>query len=277
MKRKLTVAVAAAALAVVPMSAAMADGHLGSLQVITQAIDVPAADDEAQIVVVHGVPDLEVDILVDGEVALPGVNFTDIAVTELPAGTYDLAVNAAGTDDQALGAEGVEVQDGVSYSVIAHLTEDGEPTLTLEANVTDEGAGIQVFHAAAFGAVDILPTEATGLEGVTNGATAFVATGAGDVEGVGVAAAGESEAALDLGTVTVPEDTSVLAYAVGALPADDAADDADDAGEEMAAPEAEHSPGEAGLASTAMPAALIAMMMLGAIAMTAPVVARKRR
>jgi hypothetical protein len=277
MKRKLTVAVAAAALAVVPMSAAMADSHLGSLQVITQAIDVPAADDEAQIVVVHGVPDLEVDILVDGEVALPGVNFTDIAVTELPAGTYDLAVNAAGTDDQALGAEGVEVQDGVSYSVIAHLTEDGEPTLTLEANVTDEGAGIQVFHAAAFGAVDILPTEATGLEGVTNGATAFVATGAGDVEGVGVAAAGESEAALDLGTVTVPEDTSVLAYAVGALPADDAADDADDAGEEMAAPEAEHSPGEAGLASTAMPAALIAMMMLGAIAMTAPVVARKRR
>jgi hypothetical protein len=277
MKRKLTVAVAAAALAVVPMSAAMADGHLGSLQVITQAIDVPAADDEAQIVVVHGVPDLEVDILVDGEVALPGVNFTDIAVTELPAGTYDLAVNAAGTDDQALGAEGVEVEDGVSYSVIAHLTEDGEPTLTLEANVTDEGAGIQVFHAAAFGAVDILPTEATGLEGVTNGATAFVATGAGDVEGVGVAAAGESEAALDLGTVTVPEDTSVLAYAVGALPADDAADDADDAGEEMAAPEAEHSPGEAGLASTAMPAALIAMMMLGAIAMTAPVVARKRR
>ena len=275
MKRKLTVALAAAAITVVPMSGAMADGHLGTLQVLTQAIDVPAADDAAQVVIVHGVPDLEVDILVNGEPAdgLTGVNFTDIAVVDLPADTYEIAVAPAGTTDAAIGPVDVTVEAGVSYSIVAHLDADGAPTATIEANVTDEGAGIQVFHTAAFGPVDILPTEATGLEGVTNGMTAFVATGAGDVEGVGVAAAGESEAALDLGTVTVPEDTSVLAYAVGALPADDAPP----ADEEMEAPAEEHSPGEAGLASTAMPAALIAMMMLGAIVLTAPVVARKRR
>lgn len=181
MQRKITVAVAAAALAVVPMTAAMADGH-----------------ETAEVVIVHVVPGLEVDILVDGDVALPGVNFEDIAVVDLPAGTYDLAVNAAGTEDQALGAEGAELTAGVSYSVIAHLTEGGDPTLTLEANVTDEGAGIQVFHMAAFPAVDIQPVEATGLEGVANGMTACIATGAGTVPGDGVAAAGEAEAALPL-------------------------------------------------------------------------------
>ena len=275
--KKIMIGAMAAALAVIPASSALASSHLGSLQVITQAIDVPAADDSAQIVVVHGVPDLEVDILVDGAAALEGVNFTDIAVTELPAGSYDLGVAPAGTTDAVLSADGVEVEDGVSYSVIAHLDADGNPTLSLEVNETNEGAGIQVFHTAAFGAVDILPTEATGLEGVTNGQNAFVATGAGDVEGVGVAAAGESEAAIDLGTVTVPEDTSVLAYAVGALP-DDAADDdaADDDADELEAPAAEHSPGEAGLASSAMPVWVAALMALGALSIAVPVVARKR-
>ena len=278
MKKKLSVALAAAALAIVPATAAVADGHLGTLQVITEAIEVPAADDEAQIVIVHGVPDLEVDILVDGEAALEGVNFTDIAVTELPAGSYDLGVAPAGSTDPVLSADGVEVEDGVSYSVIAHLDADGNPTLSLEVNETNEGAGIQVFHMAAFGAVDILPTEATGLEGVTNGMTAFVATGAADVEGVGVAAAGETEAAIDLGTVTVPEDTSVLAYAVGALP-DEAADDDAAEDEEMEEPTAEHSPGEAGLASSGLPGFVLALMAVGALLLAAPAVAtaRKRR
>jgi hypothetical protein len=273
MKRKLTVALAATALAVVPMSGAMADSHLGTLQVVTEAIDVPAADDAAQVVIVHGVPDLEVDILVNGEPAdgLTGVNFTDIAVVDLPADTYEIAVAPAGTTDAAIGPVDVTVEDGVSYSIVAHLDEDGAPTATIEANVTDEGAGIQVFHTAAFGPVDILPTEATGLEGVTNGQTAFVATGAGDVEGVGVAAAGESEAALDLGTVTVPEDTSVLAYAIGALP-DDAEDDAD----ETEAPTHVDS-GTGGLAASGLPVWAAGLMALGALGLAVPAVATARR
>jgi hypothetical protein len=259
MKRKLTVALAAAALAVVPMTAAMASSH-----------------ETAEVVIVHGVPGLEVDILVDGDAALESVNFEDIAVVDLPAGTYDLAVNAAGTDDQALGAEGVELTAGVSYSVIAHLTEDGDPTLTLEQNVTDQGAGIQVFHMAAFGAVDILPTEATGLEGVTNGATAFIATGPGDVEGVGVAAAGEDEAAIDLGTVTVPEDTSVLAYAIGDAETITVVTEAIGVDGETEGPTAVHS-GTAGLADAGLPMWVAGLMALGALGLAVPAVATARR
>jgi hypothetical protein len=273
MKKKLTVALAAAALAVVPATAALADSH-----------------ENAELVIVHGIPDLPVDIFVDGEEFLADVNFEDTAIEEVPAGTYDLAIAPAGEGvDAAVLEASPEVAAGVSYSVIAHLTEDGDPTLTLEQNVTDQGAGIQVFHMAAFGAVDILPTEATGLEGVTNGATAFVATGPGDVEGVGVAAAGEDEAAIDLGTVTVPEDTSVLAYAIGDADtitvvteaigvdteeADDAADE--EAEDEVEAPE-EIPAGSGGLADTGLPLWVAGLMALGALGLIAPAAASARR
>ena len=278
MKKTLTAALAAAALAVIPASAAMADAHLGSLQLLTQTIDVPAAEDTAQVVVVHGVPDVEVNVWVNGEPGpdeVLGINFTDIAVLDLPADTYSIAVAPADgdLDDAVIGPVDVTVEAGMSYSIVAHLDADAGITATVEGNVTDEGEGIQVFHTAAFGAVDILPTEATGLEGVTNGATAFVATGVADVEGVGVAAAGESEAALDLGTVSVPEGTSILAYAVGALP--DAADDDADA-EDTPAPDAVDA-GTGGALNTGLPVWVAALMALGAMGLVAPAVATARR
>jgi hypothetical protein len=272
MNRKLTVALAATALAVVPATAAMADSH-----------------ENAELVIVHGIPDTPVDIFVDGEEFLAGVNFEDTAVDEVPAGSYDLAIAPEGEGaDAAILEATAEVAAGASYSVIAHLTEDGEPTLALEGNTTDEGAGIQVFHMAAFGAVDILPTDATGLEGVTNGQTAFVATGPADVEGVGVAAAGEEEAAIDLGTVTVPEDTSVLAYAIGdeesltvvtetiSTDAEEAPEEEPDAEEEVDAPD-EIPAGSGGLAATGLPVWVAGLMALGALGLAVPAVASARR
>ena len=272
MKKALTVGLAATLLAL-PASAAMADMHT-----------------DAQLVIVHGVPELEVDIFVDGEAFLEGVNFEDTAVDTVPAGSYDLAIAPAGEGvDAAVLEASADVEGGVSYSVVAHLTEDGDPTLLLAANETGEGPGIQVFHTAAFGAVDILPTEATGLEGVTNGQTAFVATGAGDVEGVGIAAAGETEAAIDLGTVTVPDDTSVLAYAVGdadtltvvtetiAVAAADTDADADAADDEEMEQPSEVAAGSGGLAASGLPVWVGGLMILGALAVAAPAVATARR
>jgi len=272
MKRKLTVAFAAAALAVVPATAAMADAH-----------------ENAELVIVHGIPDFPADIFVDYLGFQTDANFEDTFVEEFPAGSYDIGIASAGNGaDAAELLATVELVAGASYSVIAHLTEDGEPTLALEANTTDEGAGIQVFHMAAFGAVDILPTDATGLEGVTNGQTAFVATGPADVEGVGVAAAGEEEAAIDLGTVTVPEDTSVLAYAIGdedtlTVVTETISTDAEEAPEEEADPEEEvDAPdevpaGSGGLAATGLPVWVAGLMALGALGLAVPAIATARR
>lgn len=278
MKKKLTVALAAAALAVVPMTAASADSH-----------------SDAEVVVVHGVPGVEVNVWVNGEPgpeALLGFEFGEIETLNLPADTYSIAVAPADGDleDAVIGPVDVTVEAGVSYSIVAHLDEAGEITATIEGNTTDEGAGIQVFHTAAFGAVDILAGGEAALEGVTNGQTAFIATGEGTVPGVGVAEAGEAEAAIDLGDIDVPADTSILAYAVGegdtlqvitttisvAAAADEDDGEADDEGEEQEQPTAVHS-GTGGLVSTGLPAWVAGLMVLGAMALAAPAVATARR
>ncbi len=279
MKKKLYAAVAAAALAVVPASAAMADAH-----------------EDAEVIIVHGVPGFTADILVDGDAAFEGVEFGTIAPAELPAGTYDLAVADSDTGEVALSADGVELAAGTSYYAVAGLNTDGEAELFLGANTTDEGEGIQVAHFANFGNVDITPTDVTGLADVPNGAVGFAATGAATVEGLGVAAAGADENAIDLDPVTVPEGEAVLVFALGPdegaeLPSlevttisvdvadDDAAEDdaADD--EEMEEPTEEHSPGEAGLAASGLPGFVLALMAAGALLLAVPAVAtaRKRR
>jgi hypothetical protein len=292
MKRKLTAAAVTAAVLLVPAAAVAQDG-LGSLQVVTEAISVPS--EGAEVVAVHGVPDevfdalgadsSDVDVLVNGDVAFTfGYGDTQV-VDSLEAGTeYTIEVAPAGSDDAILSLGPVTLEEGTSTSVVAHLNASGDPVLEAYGNETD-ATGIQVFHTANFGAVDIVAGGEPVLEGVENGATARIdIEGGTTVEGVGVAPAGD-DVALDLGDVEVPADTLVLAYAVGQLPVggdgEDAADDADDAaaGDDAAGEErpTHVAAGEAGLATDAMPAWVVGLMALGALGVAAPAVARARR
>lgn len=281
MNRKLLTALAAAAIAVVPATAAFGDTALPDIEV--QAVSVPSADDVAQVVVVHGVPGLDVDILADGAAVIEGFSYRDIEVLELPAGSYDLGVAAAGTTDAILSLS-ADVAAGTSTTVAAYLDDSGNPTIGAFANETD-ATGIQPFHLAAFPEVAIIAGGAAALDDVPNGVTARIdVPGGTTVEGVGVGLAGTTDIALDLGDVTVPDDTLLLVYAVGPVPVgDDAADDdaADDAAaddaDEMVAPSAEHSPGEAGLAATNLPLWVVALMAMGALAIAVPAVAAVRR
>jgi hypothetical protein len=294
MKRKLTAAAVTAAVLLVPAAAVAQDG-LGSLQVVTEAISVPS--EGAEVVAVHGVPDevfdalgadsSDVDVLVNGDVAFTfGYGDTQV-VDSLEAGTeYTIEVAPAGSDDAILSLGPVTLEEGTSTSVVAHLNASGDPVLEAYGNETD-ATGIQVFHTANFGAVDIVAGGEPVLEGVENGATARIdIEGGTTVEGVGVAPAGD-DVALDLGDVEVPADTLVLAYAVGQLPVggdgEDAADDADAddaaAGDDAAGEErpTHVAAGEAGLATDAMPAWVVGLMALGALGVAAPAVARARR
>jgi hypothetical protein len=134
--KKLTTGVAAATLALLPLTAAAAD-HVG-----------------AEIVVVHGVPGLEVDVLVDGAAAITGFEFGDVVKTTLPAGDYTFGVAATGTTDAILEIE-ASLGAGLSATIAAYLDTNGDPQL--RAFVNENGAsGIQPFHLANFGAVDIL-------------------------------------------------------------------------------------------------------------------------
>jgi len=193
--KRFATGIAAATLALLPMTAV-------------------AADQDAEVVVVHGVPGLEVDILVDGEAAIENFEFGDVVKTTLPAGTYTLAVAATGATDAVLTLEAT-LTAGASVTVAAYLDTDGDPKLAALVNETG-ATGIQPFHLANFGEVDILSGTTAVLEGVANGQTARIDVDGGTtVEAVGIAAAGSTTAAIALGDVTVQANTLVLAYAIG--------------------------------------------------------------
>ena len=190
--------VAAATLALLPLTAAAAQEAVG-----------------AEIVVVHGVPGLEVDVLVDGTAAITGFEFGDVVKTTLPAGDYTFAVAATGTTTPILTTDAT-LGAGLSATIAAYLDTNGTPLL--KAFVNENGAsGIQPFHLADFGAVDILSGTTTVLGPVTNGQTARIdvpgGTTVADV-GIGAAPAGGT-AALELGDVTVARNQLVLVYAIG--------------------------------------------------------------
>lgn len=122
--------------------------------------------------VVHGIPGVDlgldpalpVDVSVNGECALPGFTFGEIVgPIELPEGTYDLAISLADetapcSADPVISAEGVALESGVSYSIVAHLSEALTPTASVFENDLHAGrfiAGLNVFHTAAAPRVDV--------------------------------------------------------------------------------------------------------------------------
>jgi hypothetical protein len=122
---------------------------------------------------------------------------------------------------------------------------------------------------------------AIALDDVENGNTARIdVPGGTTVPGVGIAPAGSTEVAINLGDVTVPDEGVVLAYAVGP-----------DEGEELptvvtaetdglrGCPEAptEVDSGSGGRAAAdRLPLGVAALMALGVLALAAPLVARRR-
>jgi hypothetical protein len=283
MKKRLTVAIAAAAVAVLPATAALADSHLILPDIITEGVGVGYdSEDSAQVTVVHGVPDLEVDILIDGETSpITGFNYQDIVTTELPAGDYTLGVAAAGSTDAILSAD-VTLEAGVAYVAAAHLTEAGEPTLSA-FGVEDELAGVQIFHLAAFPAVSIIVDGDIALDDVANGDDAKVdLDGGGTLTAVGVGVAGSADAAIEVGDVTVGAEDVLLVFAVGGGEEEATDDDADDAGDDAGEEEEVEQPhsvdsGTGGLVQSGLPAWVAGLMVLGALALATPAVAAARR
>src|SRR5215212_1882153 len=99
-----------------------------------------SAADTATVSVLHAVPDTPVDVYANGEELLP--DFQPGTLTdpiELPAGSYDIQLFAAGADPKSdkPAIEGdVDVPAGVNATLVAHLAEDGAPTLTPFVNDT---------------------------------------------------------------------------------------------------------------------------------------------
>jgi hypothetical protein len=180
-----------------------------------------AQADEGTVTVVHGVPDLTVDVYVNGEVTLE--DFEPGTITDpltLPAGDYELEVRPAGEDpesDPAISGNATLLA-GANASIVAHLNADGEPTLSTFVNKTGEiGAGdarLTVRHTAAAPAVDILADGSALVSGLANPDEATTEVPAGTYK-VAVAPEGTTDPVIGPTDLTLDEGTGYFVYAIG--------------------------------------------------------------
>lgn len=96
------------------------------------------ATGETKLRFVHASPDAPaVDIYAEGAgVVVPNAAFKDASgYLDLPAGTYDLEVRAAGTETVALDLPGVTLEAGKTYTAFAVGLLEGEPALAAKLTV----------------------------------------------------------------------------------------------------------------------------------------------
>ena len=183
-----------------------------------------AADGDAQLSVLHGVPGLTVDVWVNGDRTLddfaPGTLAGPLA---LPAGAYELAITASDAADASspvIGPVTVNLAANGNYTAAAHLDAEGKPAANLFTNdVAQIPAGkgkLTVRHAAAAPAVDVLAGGTAVVTNVANPNEQTLTLDPGTVPAA-VAAAGTTTPVLGPADVTVAEGTHTIVFAWGSL------------------------------------------------------------
>lgn len=179
---------------------------------------------DGQVIVVHGVPGLTVDVYVNGELTLDGFEYGQVVgPINLPAGSYQLDIYAAGADpeadDPALSGS-ADLPAGAVATIAAYLQEGGTPTLGVfvedNSNTAAGEARVTARHLADFGAVDILANDGAVFEGVTNGAGGSVDVPAGTYN-IKITAAGDPATVAFDADVAFSEGTNTIAYAIGSV------------------------------------------------------------
>ncbi|SDR79940.1 DUF4397 domain-containing protein [Paraoerskovia marina] len=194
------------------------------------ALPANAADGDAMLSVLHGVPDLTVDVYVNGDLTLDDFEPGDLAgPLELAPGTYTVAITASDAEDDsdpAIGPVDLPLEADMNYTAVAHLDAEGTPTASLFTNDTSDiaaGEGrLTVRHVAAAPAVDVLAGDSPVIEGLENPDEQVLDLPAGTVS-ASVAAAGTTDPVIGPADVDVAEGVNTIAYAWGSLDDDNLA------------------------------------------------------
>jgi hypothetical protein len=206
MRKKMRTALLAMALVAVPAQAAFAQSSQG------------------QVIVVHGVPGLAVDIYVNGELTFENSNFGDVfGPLALPSGDYEIKVYATGADpavDSPALEGSTSLPAGAVATIAAYLQEGGTPTLgVFVENNSSTSAGqarVTARHLADFGAVDVLANDGAVFSAVTNGQGGDADVPA-DTYNIKITAAGDPATVAFDANVPLAEGTNTIAYAIGSV------------------------------------------------------------
>ena len=204
----------------------VAVGAAGLALALPGALPATAADGDATLSVLHGVPDLTVDVWVNGERTLDDFTPGSLAgPLTLAPGTYSVAITAAAAADAsapAIGPVDLSLAADTSYTAVAHLDAAGAPTASLFTNDTSTTAAGQgrltVRHTAAAPAVDVLAGGAPVITNLANPNEQVLNLPAGTVSAA-VAAPGTTAPVIGPADVPVREGVSTIVYAWGSLEA----------------------------------------------------------
>ncbi len=201
-----------------------ASGAVAVAAALAFAGPAQAAEGDAQLSVLHGVPGLTVDVWVNGERTLddftPGTLAGPLA---LPPGNYALAITAADAADASaavIGPVNVTLAANGNYTAVANLDAAGKPTANLftnDASQIEPGKGkLTVRHTAAAPAVDVLAAGTAVISNLANPNEQTLTLDPGTIPAA-VAAAGTTQPVIGPADVTVAEGTHTIVYAWGSL------------------------------------------------------------
>ncbi|WP_017199218.1 DUF4397 domain-containing protein [Arthrobacter sp. M2012083] len=191
---------------------------------IVLAVPAQAAEGDAHLSVLHGVPGLTVDVWVNGARTLddftPGTLAGPLA---LPPGAYDLAITASDAADASapvIGPVTVTLAANGNYTAVANLDAAGKPTanfFTNDVSRIDAGKGkLTVRHTAAAPAVDVLAGGTAVVTNLANPNEQTLTLDPGTISAA-VAATGTTAPVIGPADVTVAEGTHTIVYAWGSL------------------------------------------------------------
>ena len=201
-----------------------ATGALAVTAALAFAGPAQAAEGDAQLSVLHGVPGLTVDVWVNGERTLDDFAPSTLAgPLALPAGSYDIAITAADAADASapvIGPVTVDLAAKGNYTAVANLGANGKPTANLFTNDVSQipaGKGkLTVRHTAAAPAVDVLAGGSAVISNLSNPKEKTLTLDPGTVPAA-VAATGTTQPVIGPADVSVKEGTHTIVYAWGSL------------------------------------------------------------
>lgn len=190
---------------------------------LVMAAPSTAQSTDARIHLIHGIPGVNVDVVVDGAPVFEGFAFSDTQDLSSFAGQTltALQVKAAGADDVLIDAGDVALPASGNYTVFAHLDADGNPALAVfenDVSTIEAGNGrLVVRHAAAAPAVDVKANGEVAFTNIVNGGEASADLPAGTISAEVVPTGADEPVVIGPADLPVTEGASLIVYATGSL------------------------------------------------------------